>query len=75
MEENVNFDNEVLAYLTIRKVWKLLRMVLTLMIGLTDWKPQAVHPGAPRDQRSPQRLLVSRPPPQASKFRPPVTVS
>ena len=49
MEENVNFDNEVLAYLTIRKVWKLLRMVLTLMIGLTDWKPQTVHPGAPRD--------------------------
>ena len=36
MEENVNFDNEVLAYLTIRKVRKFLRKVLTLMIGLTD---------------------------------------
>ena len=36
MEENVNIDNEVLAYLTIRKVRKFLRKVLTLMIGLTD---------------------------------------
>ena len=34
MEENVNFDNEVLAYLTVRKVNHNIRK--NMSIGLTD---------------------------------------
>jgi hypothetical protein len=46
MEENVNFDNEVLAYLTIRKVIKTIKVDLCFL-GSTYWEPQAVYPGAP----------------------------
>ncbi len=46
MEENVNFDNEVLAFLTIRKV-NTLSIVINLSIGSTDREPQAVYSGTP----------------------------
>ncbi len=46
MEENVNFDNEVLAFLTIRKV-NTLSIVINLSIGSTDRESQAVYPGTP----------------------------
>ena len=52
MEENVNFDNEVLAYLTIRKVIKIKSMII-MNIGSTDRESQVVYTGAPRDQRGP----------------------
>ena len=48
MEENVNFDNEVLAYLTIRKVIKTIKVDLCFL-GSTYWEPQAVYPGTPRN--------------------------
>ena len=35
MEENVNFDNEVLAYLTIRKVFEIVILNLNC-VGPTD---------------------------------------
>ncbi len=37
MEENVNFDNEVLAYLTIRKVIRIKSIMMN--IGSTDREP------------------------------------
>ena len=46
MEENVNFDNEVLAYLTIRKVNQT-KMIDKCNIGSTYREPQAVYPGTP----------------------------
>ena len=50
MEENVNFDNEVLAYLTIRKVFKTINIDMSF-VGSTNWEPQAVYPGASGNQR------------------------
>ena len=67
MEENVNFDNEVLAYLTIRKVIEIVILNLNC-VGPTDWEPQAVHSGAPRDQRGPQWLYVGSSLAQTSKL-------
>lgn len=59
MEENVNFDNEVLAYLTIRKVFKTINIDVCF-VGSTNWEPQAVYPGPSGNQRGSQRFLVSR---------------
>lgn len=67
MEENVNFDNEVLAYLTIRKVTTV-GMALSRPIGSIDWESQDLHSGTPRDQRGPQRLPLKRAPSQTSKW-------
>jgi len=48
MEENVNFDNEVLAYLTIRKVSdRILSLSCGLNIGSTDRKPQVIYQWTP----------------------------
>jgi len=66
MEENVNFDNEVLAYLTIRKVTTV-GMALSRPIGSIDWESQDLHSGTPRDQRGPQRLPLKRATSQTSK--------
>lgn len=52
MEDNVNFDNEILAYLTIRKVIASLYIRLKsydvlFSIGSINREPQTLHLGAP----------------------------
>jgi hypothetical protein len=64
MEDNVNFDNEVLAYLTIRKVLDI--RTYNYNLGPTDREPQAIYLGPSRDQRGPQWLHVCRAPSQTS---------
>ena len=56
MEENVNFDNEVLAYLTIRKVLHTITDANNSCIGSINWESQDLYTGTPWDQRGPQRL-------------------
>lgn len=64
MEDNVNFDNEVLAYLSVRKVPL---AILILHLGSTDWEPQDVHSESSWDKGGVERLSVISASSQASK--------